>query len=302
MNTETPLETFLPPKDGHSSLEDVDLLIASNWDGLNSGVFGLRVSAWSVSFMSAVLSYPIYQASRLETDRFRDQSAFQFLLGSGGSPLADIPMRGKEHWAVVPMRWFNSLPVNNAFFKNGSWIFGQEMSKEMFDKGTTEVFDDGWGSEVKEWKVMQGDLVVHFAGTSFVRDSWMVPWIERAEALYPEWNNATTKDVLKKEAAVFWKQVNEEMADMREKSAIEEKEKEKKKQEEKERKQKEEKEKEKQQTRERKQQEEVELKKNKTQVTVEARVSTTTAPKPTKVRFPASNSTYVTLFDSSTAS
>lgn len=199
--------------------------------------------------MSAVLSYPIYQAERLETDRFRDQSAFQFLLGSGGSPLADVPMKGKEHWAVVPMRWFNSLPVNNAFFKNGSWIFGHEMSEEMFDKGTTEVLDDGRGGGVKEWKVMQGDLVVHFAGTSFVRDSWMGPWIVRAEALYPEWNNATTKDVLKKEVAVFWKQVNEEIANMREVSAIEEEEK-KKNQEEKERKKKEEKEKERQKTRE----------------------------------------------------
>ncbi|KAK1750314.1 hypothetical protein QBC47DRAFT_124336 [Echria macrotheca] len=221
MNLETPLEVFLPPHK-LAGLDNVDLLMATNWDGLNSGVFALRVSGWSVSLISAVLSYPIYQAARLETDRFRDQSAFQFLLQHPESPLADLPMRGADHWVDVPMRWFNSLPVNNAFYGNGTWIFGQEMTPALFDKGTKELANDGNGPFVNPWKIMQGDLAVHFAGTSYVRDSWMGPWLNRAEALLPQWNNATTKEVLKQETAEFWNRINDQMVVDRQKAEIEE--------------------------------------------------------------------------------
>ncbi|KAK0656204.1 hypothetical protein B0T16DRAFT_398824 [Cercophora newfieldiana] len=244
MNTETPLEVFLPPANS-SALSEVDLLITTNWDGLNSGVFALRVSPWSVSLLSAVLAYPIYEAPRTQKDRFRDQSAFQFLLENGESPLANVPMKGRDRWVKVPMRWFNSLPVNNAFFKNGTWIFGKNMTKAMFDNGTTEVFDDGHGGKVNPWKVMQGDLVVHFAGSSNVRDSWMEPWVERAEANLPEWNNATTKYLLKEEAAEFWKKTEEQLVIDKAKSKIEEEQKKKaqKEREKKEKKEKEEKDK-----------------------------------------------------------
>ncbi|KAK3694182.1 hypothetical protein B0T22DRAFT_451833 [Podospora appendiculata] len=221
LNPHTPLEIFLPPEN-LTGLENVDLIINSNWDGLNSGVFALRVSPWSVTFLSAVLAYPIYEAHRIATDRFRDQSAFQFLLQSADSPFADTPMKGKDHWVEVPMRWFNSLPVNNAFFKNGTWIFGKNMTDAQFDNGTTVVFDDGHGGKVNPWKVMQGDMVVHFAGTSYFRDSWMEPWIARAEAELPEWSNATTKWTLSTEARDFWYETNSKMVVDRAKSAIEE--------------------------------------------------------------------------------
>jgi len=221
LNMQTPLELFLPPED-LKGLDNVDLIITSNWDGLNSGVFGLRVSPWSVSFMSAVLAYPIYKADRLLSDRFRDQSAFQFLLNDHDSPLWDTPMNGKDHWVEVPMRWFNSLPVNNAFFKNGTWLFGKPMAPEMFDKGTNEVFDDGQGGEVKPWKVMQGDMVIHFAGSSYVRDSWMTPWVERAEAELPEWSNPQTQIDMKKDIENFWKGKNKKLTKERAKSDAEE--------------------------------------------------------------------------------
>ncbi|KAK3934493.1 galactosyl transferase [Diplogelasinospora grovesii] len=203
VNPHTPLETFLPPEDNRY-LGSLELILSSNWDGLNSGVFALRVSPWSVSLLSAILAYPIYEAARLPTDRFRDQSAFQFLLEEDNSPLAVGSMKGRDRWIEVPMRWFNSLPINNAFYANGSWIFAGNMTDGLFDNGTTQVFDDGHGGQVNPWKVMQGDMVVHFAGSSYVRDSWMAPWLTRAEAELPEWSNATTQWVLKNETDQFW--------------------------------------------------------------------------------------------------
>ncbi len=163
---------------------------------------------WSVSFMSAVLAYPIYETARQKKDRFRDQSAFQFLLQNAESPMAKTPMTGKEHWAEIPMRWFNALPFNNAFGKGGKWVYSSNMTDDNFDKGTDELPPDSGSKEIKPWKVMQGDIAVHFAGATAgskgVRDSWMGRWLDRAEELLPEWANETTHIRLREEADKFW--------------------------------------------------------------------------------------------------
>ena len=203
LNPSTKLETFLPPNSS-DVLNDVHLVISANWDGLNSGAFALRVHPWTASMLSGVLAYPMYEKERTKKDRFRDQSAFQFLLTNGESPLARDPMMHLNHWAKVPMRWFNSLPVNNAFYADGKWLFSHQMTPEMFDNGTTDVYDDGRDGKIQPWKVMQGDMLVHFAGTKGVRDSWMAPWLDRAEALLPEWNNPNQTRKLQIETAQYW--------------------------------------------------------------------------------------------------
>lgn len=204
LNPHTPLEIFLPPS--HiPEVANIHLLMASNWDGLNSGAFGLRVHPWSVSILSAVLAYPLYKADKLARDRFRDQSAFQWLLQSPDSFLIKGGhLGGTENWADVPMRWFNSLPINNAFSKSWDWIFNHNMTGNLFDNGTKEIYPDGNGHIVQPWKVMRGDMLVHFAGTTNVRDSWMTPWLERAEQYLPEWSNVTRQVELKSEAEFFW--------------------------------------------------------------------------------------------------
>ncbi|KAG7131252.1 hypothetical protein HYQ45_010117 [Verticillium longisporum] len=182
VNPSTPLEVFLPPK-SDEDLASVHLLIAANWDGLNSGAFALRV-------------HPC---------------AFQYLLQDDKSPLANSYTKGKEHWATVPMRWFNALPVNNAFSNNGQgWLFGKKMEGALFDNGTTEIYDDGNGGKIQPWKIMQGDMIVHFAGTTAggTRDSWMGPWLDRVEALLPEWNNVTTQHRLRDETDKFWSETS----------------------------------------------------------------------------------------------
>ena len=207
LNPYTPLEIFTPPK-SRRDLDTVHLLISANWDGLNSGAFALRVHPWSVSFVSAVLAYPIYETERQIQDRFRDQSAFQFLLEHHDSPLVKTPTGGRDHWVTIPMRWFNSLPFNNAFAKGGKWVYSSNMTEDRFDNGTTEIFDDGNGKEIKPWKVMQGDIAIHFAGATAgskgVRDSWMGGWLDRAEAMEPQWANKTTQEVLRQETDRFW--------------------------------------------------------------------------------------------------
>jgi hypothetical protein len=216
MNPHTPLEIFLPPN-SIPELANINLLMAKNMDGLNSGVFALRVHPWSVSILSTILAYPIFEAQRSRTDQFRDQSAFQWLLQLNlKSPLFNAPFKGTESWAEVPMCWFNSMPFNNAFTKKWDWVFSHNLTDDLFDKGTNEVFNDGHGGHVRPWKVMQGDMVVHFAGADRVRVSWMRGWLERAEQYLPEWNNATKQVELKDEAKTFWKGTADRIARERE--------------------------------------------------------------------------------------
>lgn len=219
MNPYTPLDVFLPPSDD-PELEPMNFFMAQNWDGLNSGAFGIRVCPWSASLMSAVLAYPIYEDERMQKDRFRDQSAFQFLLEHDDSPLRRSFSKGREHYAVPPMRWFNALPVNNAFDKNKpglGWLFGHKMEGALFDNGTTEVFDDGTEGKIQPWKIMRGDMIVHFAGTTAggTRDSWMGRWLERAEALLPEWADEGAAERIRGEADEFWKTTSKRVKEER---------------------------------------------------------------------------------------
>jgi hypothetical protein len=152
-------------------------------------------------------------SEKSKKDSFQDQSAFQWLLESKDSPIRAEDGSDRRHWANVPMRWFNSLPFNNAFdkHKDGGWLLKHKMEGSLIDNGTTEVYDDGHGGKIQPWKVMQGDMVVHFAGTMTggTRDSWMGPWLDRAESFLPEWNNKTTQLVLREEAREFWARRND---------------------------------------------------------------------------------------------
>jgi hypothetical protein len=113
------------------------------------------------------------------------------------------------------MRWFNSWPINDAYSEGGDWLFNHNMTDELFDKGTNEVHKDGDGGFVRPWKVMQGDMVVHFAGTNPVRDSWMGRWLDRTAEYLPDWNNATKQEDLKVEAQKFWRDnANQRMKEM----------------------------------------------------------------------------------------
>jgi hypothetical protein len=74
MNYKVPLEIFLPPK---ALYPDIHCLVTDDHNGLNNGVFFLRVNDWSVWLMTAVLGYQkaaCRPAGRLRT---QDQGALE---------------------------------------------------------------------------------------------------------------------------------------------------------------------------------------------------------------------------------
>jgi hypothetical protein len=74
MNPNIPIELFLPPVD----FPDIHVIFSKDWNGLNNGVFPIRVHPWSVELLSAVIAYPHYFPDTQLV--FRDQSALGKLL------------------------------------------------------------------------------------------------------------------------------------------------------------------------------------------------------------------------------
>lgn len=95
LNPNVPIEIFLPPPG--SEFEDVHLIYSNDWNGLNNGVFPVRVNVWSVQFFSAIVAYRHYKPD--DQLVFRDQSAMQEVM--------QHPSFAKNV-VEAPQRWFNA--------------------------------------------------------------------------------------------------------------------------------------------------------------------------------------------------
>jgi hypothetical protein len=167
MNPNLPLETFLPPSD----ILDVHMILTKDWNGMNNGVFPIRVHPWSVELLSAAIAYPVMNP---DVELFwPDQSALSNIL------------EGNDYFAksvvYCPLRWFNAymgLP-------------------------------DGEGLNPKSpehLQVHRGDLLVHFPGTP--RESLeetLGPYLAIAEAHRRNWELPLESTGYVQETEEFWK-------------------------------------------------------------------------------------------------
>lgn len=77
LNYKTALEIFLPPA-GDDTLSKVGILVTDDWNGLNNGVFAVRVAPYAVELFASILAF---REMRSDTHLpFQDQSAMQLLL------------------------------------------------------------------------------------------------------------------------------------------------------------------------------------------------------------------------------
>lgn len=93
LNPYIPAEIFLPP----AGWDDTHLMVCHDYNGLNNGIFLIRVHSWSVELLSVIVSYPYWKPGAKLT--FRDQSA-----------MADVLTTPKfaKHTVKAPQRWFNA--------------------------------------------------------------------------------------------------------------------------------------------------------------------------------------------------
>ncbi|QIW96704.1 hypothetical protein AMS68_002222 [Peltaster fructicola] len=95
LNPHIPIEAFLPP--AGSEFEHVHLLYSNDWNGLNSGVFPIRVNKWSAELLSAILAFRYYRPDEPLT--FREQSAMDIVMKEP---------KFSKNIVQLPQRWFNA--------------------------------------------------------------------------------------------------------------------------------------------------------------------------------------------------
>jgi lipopolysaccharide biosynthesis glycosyltransferase len=87
------LSHFLPP----SEFNDANVLVTNDANGLNNGVFFIRVSAWAIEVMSANVAYRTFNPQEQLT--FQDQSALDHIFHME---------KFRDQVVYCPQRWFNA--------------------------------------------------------------------------------------------------------------------------------------------------------------------------------------------------
>lgn len=153
------VETFLPTHD----LDGVNLLVTEDWNGLNNGVFLLRVNAWSVNMLTNVLSYPSFKPD--EKLPFTEQSAMERMIQDP---------RFASGCIYVPPRWFNSYPRS----EDEAW------NKYHVEKGDMMLHFAGVGDRPRMMRAFLDRVIAE-------RDSWeiAVAKMPLADEVAGFWNN-----------------------------------------------------------------------------------------------------------------
>lgn len=93
LNPKLGLSHFLPP----AEYNDVNVLVTNDMNGLNNGVFFIRVCAWAIEVMSANVAYRTFNPDEKLT--FQDQSALDNIF--------HMP-KFRDQVVYCPQRWFNA--------------------------------------------------------------------------------------------------------------------------------------------------------------------------------------------------
>ncbi|RDW86263.1 uncharacterized protein DSM5745_02905 [Aspergillus mulundensis] len=172
MNPNMRLETFLPPR----HLTDVHIVLSKDWNGMNAGVFPIRVHPWSIELLSAAIGYPFTSPGK--GLYWAEQSALCWLFEEHEYYSRSV--------AYVPLRWFN------AYMRAPD---GESLNKD----------------SPAELQVHPGDFLVHFPGTP--KDHFnetLSPYLAIAEEHRPEWELPIEETVFPVETAKFWRKYSAE--------------------------------------------------------------------------------------------
>ncbi|KAJ5913802.1 galactosyl transferase GMA12/MNN10 family protein [Penicillium tannophilum] len=170
MNPNMPLEVFLPP----DHFGDVHMLLSKDWNGMNNGVFFVRVHEWSVNLLSAAIAYPTVHPN---VELFwPDQSALTNLFNEN-----EVFARSVVY---CPLRWFN------AYMRSPD---GRKQNKD----------------SPARFQVHPGDLLVHFPGTPREHlNHTLFPYLQIALAHEAEWEPRLEETEYIQETSTFWRTIN----------------------------------------------------------------------------------------------
>ncbi|KAI1608514.1 hypothetical protein EDD36DRAFT_101607 [Exophiala viscosa] len=167
VNAQIPLELFVPPPE----FSHIHHIVASDLNGLNAGVFFLRVHPWSLRYLSAIISYQDFHPDKWL--RYQEQTAMEWLVQEW------------EQWGRntthVPQRWFNAY----------------------HNYGTDDSVPAEW-----EWKNgyhEPGDMLVHLPGSGDSRPDLIREWMDRVQNEPKKWVLALADTSYEKNVTEFWR-------------------------------------------------------------------------------------------------
>lgn len=153
---------------------EVNLLAANDPDGLNNGIFLLRVSHWAIEVFTAILAYRHYNPN-VEL-KFTEQSAMELVLQD---------QRFSNKVQFVPQHWFNPFPRGNA----SNFVSNNETNPE------------GWDELVAR----RGDWLIHFAGHSH-KDEAINEWADMLDGMEDVWETDRVLRNVDGEVRQFWEE------------------------------------------------------------------------------------------------
>jgi hypothetical protein len=150
---------------------EVNLLVTNDMNGLNNGIFLLRVSPWSVSLFTAILAFRHYNPT-VEL-KFTEQSAMELVLKDD---------RFRDQVQFVPQHWFN------AYSHGGPEDFAKRNETE---EGMEDVH------------ARRGDWLIHFAGNEH-KDKALNEWVDMLENVEDVWREGRVQRDVSEEVRIFW--------------------------------------------------------------------------------------------------
>lgn len=158
---------FLPPGLGRAGVE---LVATRDFNGLNDGVYFVRVGEWAIDLFTDILAFR----------RFRPEVRLQFVHQS----IMEKLLREDRYRAgvrYVPQHWFNAYPLGGS---------------DDFEARTDTA---GMSAE----RARRGDFIVHFAGDGD-KKAWIDSWDEMVREMGNVWQLGTWQRNTTGEIERFW--------------------------------------------------------------------------------------------------
>ncbi|KAH6638106.1 hypothetical protein C7974DRAFT_432834 [Boeremia exigua] len=158
--------------DTNTAPPEVNLLATNDLNGLNNGIFFLRVSSWAIYLFTSILAFRHYNPT-VEL-QFTEQPAMEFVMKDD---------QFKDQVQIVPQHWFNT------YSGGGSNAFVQR----------NDTMDEG----MEDLHARRGDWLIHFAGINH-KDQALNEWTSMLEDMEDVWEKDTIQRDVSGEVRSFW--------------------------------------------------------------------------------------------------
>jgi hypothetical protein len=193
LNSNIPAHIFLPPRE----FSHINIVAARDIQGLNTGVFFVRVHPWTISMFVDGMAFPLCNPS-IDLGNDADQAAMaRTVEKSSGGPDGYGFKRGIVY---LPRSMFNIYELPG-------------YSRD----GRTDVLRNFTGFiEPHAYEGQKGDFLVHLPGLFGDREPLMSDWLDMVENRQEDWALPLEETTYIKDTQAFWKLYGEAIDTIRE--------------------------------------------------------------------------------------